>query len=63
MFFLFRNLTKLSVMIQIDGYNEEDEERSLMAVGGGGPFFDMLGPTQIQYYGYWSWLQPSTLEY
>lgn len=36
----------------IDGYNEEDEERSLMAVGGGGPFFDMLGPTQIQYYGY-----------
>lgn len=51
-FFFFRNLTKLSVMIQIDGYNEEDEERSLMAVGGGGPFFDMLGPTQIQYYGY-----------
>ncbi|KAE9459557.1 hypothetical protein C3L33_08536, partial [Rhododendron williamsianum] len=36
----------------IDGYNEEDEERSLMAVGGGGPFFNMLGPTQIQYYGY-----------
>lgn len=35
----------------MDCYHEEDEERAAGG-GGAGPFFNILGPTQIQYYGY-----------